>query len=461
MNPTESMIFEWAVKLMNTAAFVYLAACFFFIFAVSTAREERSQRWSKRGSWMVMAAFTLHTSALLLRWYIGGISRPPWTNLYESLVFFAWGVSLFQVYAQSKWNLRLSGVVSVPLIFILMGMSVLTPNKGVEPLIPALQSYWLKIHVVFGMLAYAGFTTAGCIAFLQLMRNGVSLSRIACGFSLLALLNLGIAGGKGVFTTGRFEMAKTTYATMPNGQQIATADVYREYEGGPVITRMEEVPHAAIPYLVSLVAFAASAVAFGVRGFRRRERLLGPLSADQAAEYGYDLQPWPQRLFALGLVSMLTLFGMIGQGVRTSETLTLHSNPYLTMLLLMTFFFGVAFVMLARKYRAFLRVLPSAERLDELSYTNILFAFPFQTLLLVTGAVWAFYAWGRSWGWDPKETWALITWFAFLIYLHGKLLLRWKPNLLSVVAIFGFVILVFAFLGVNLVLSGLHSYGSA
>jgi ABC-type transport system involved in cytochrome c biogenesis permease subunit len=79
----------------------------------------------------------------------------------------------------------------------------------------------------------------------------------------------------------------------------------------------------------------------------------------------------------------------------------------------------------------------------------------------VTGAIWAYASWGRSWGWDPKETWALITWFAYLIYLHGKLLLNWRPNLLSLVSLLGFVILVFAFLGVNLVLSGLHSYGSA
>lgn len=459
-------LFDWAVKFMNTAAFVYLAACFFYIFAIASSRKERTESWSRWGTMAVVTGFALHTSALLMRWYIGGISRPPWTNLYESLVFFAWGVSLFQVYAIFGWKLRLAGVVSMPLVFILMGMSVMTPNKGVEPLIPALQSYWLKIHVVFGMLSYAGFTTAGCLAFLQLMRNGVSLSKIACGISLLALLNLGVSGGKSVWSTGRFEMAKTAVTMNAEGQPVQGKDVYRDYEGGPVITRMEEVPYGNIFYYLSMVSFALAAAGFAMRS---RAPLTKPilnlvgksLSADEAADQGYDWDRRPMTALVAGLASMVGLFGAIAWGMKLSPTLTLHSNPYLTILLLMTFFLCVAFLVIVKKYRPFLARLPSAERLDELSYVNVLFAFPFQTLLLITGAIWAFYAWGRSWGWDPKETWALITWIAFLIYLHGKLLMRWKANLLSIVAIIGFMILVFAFLGVNLVLSGLHSYGSA
>jgi cytochrome c-type biogenesis protein CcsB len=130
-------------------------------------------------------------------------------------------------------------------------------------------------------------------------------------------------------------------------------------------------------------------------------------------------------------------------------------------LLLMSFFLAIVFFIIQYRYSSFLKSLPSAGRIDELSYKNILFGFPFQSLLLVTGAIWAYSAWGRSWGWDPKETWALITWFAYLIYLHGRLLFRWSGSLLSIISIVGFVIMIFAFLGVNLVLSGLHSYGSA
>lgn len=443
-------LFEFTVKTLNTSAFVYLAACLTYFVAVAGAGSQRSQTWSKVASTIALVGFVLHTSGLLGRWYIGGLSRPPWTNLYESLVFFAWGVSAFQVYSQRRWKLPLLGAIGTPLVFILMGMSVMTPNKLVEPLIPALQSYWLKIHVVFGMLSYAGFTTAACFAFLHLIRNRVSLSKIGGGLAFVTLLSLGVSGGKHAFTTGVFSMAKTTVRILPDGSEVRTADTYREYDDGPVITRMEEVPGGGLVYLVAAACFALSSLIF-FRGPRRVSK----------KEPAFDLHPLPVGLFCVGLFCMIALFVCITAAMQHSTTLTWSSNPYLLTLLAMNFFICMLYLAACARYSKFLSLLPTAERLDELSYKNILLAFPFQTLLLITGAIWAYYAWGRSWGWDPKETWALITWFTFLIYLHGKLLLNWKPNALSVLALVGFVVLIFAFLGVNLVLSGLHSYGSA
>lgn len=442
-------LLEYAITAMNTAAFVYLAAAFGFVFAVASQKKERSEFFSRGSRRLVYLGFAAHTAAMLTRWYIGGISRPPWTNLYESLVFFAWGVSAFQVYAQRKYKLDITGFLSMPLVFILMGMSVMTPTKDVEPLIPALQSHWLKIHVVFGMLSYAGFTTAGCLAFLHLLKNRVPLARVAAGLAALVALNVGIAGGRAAWTTGGFEMARTTTVQGPDGKELPTKDVYREHEGGKVLTRMETVPGAAPFYWVAFGGMCVALALFVRAGWSRQQG--NPKDLPKAGVIAY----------VTALVATLGLFGTMGLAVKSSPNLTMHSNPYLVTLLAMTFLLAVAFLFIARGYDAFLAKLPSAERLDELSYSNILFAFPFQTLLLITGAVWAYYAWGRSWGWDPKETWALITWFAFLIYLHGRLLMRWSTNLLSVVAIVGFMILVFAFLGVNLVLSGLHAYGSA
>ena len=441
-------LFQLTVTALNTAAFVYLAACIGFIVGVARAGTKGQNRWNAFASLCVVIGFALHTFGLGGRWVIGGISRPPWTNLYESLVFFAWGVSLFSVVALRKWKLPILGLVSSPLIFLLMGMSVMTSNKSVEPLIPALQSYWLKIHVVFGMLSYAGFTVAACLGFLHLIRSKASLSKIGSGLALVILFNLAIAGGKEVVNTGHFYMAKTTTKQNPDGTIVKTKDTYRDSPSGPVITRMEEVPGATIPFWFSTLLFAAAIVVM-------------PLTRKRELNGENDLSPVGFGVFAGALVSMFGFLGAMGYAVQTHETLTLHSNPYLVFLLMMTVFFALMFVLVKFRYEAFNAGLPSAERLDELSYKNILFAFPFQTLLLITGAVWANYAWGRSWGWDPKETWALLTWFCFLIYLHGKLLANWKPRFLSVLAIIGFVIMVFAFLGVNLVLSGLHSYGSA
>ncbi len=459
---TDPKILEWAIGALNTAAFVYLAASFAFVFTIATLGSKQEKLWKGLGSICVVLGFALHTSGLLMRWYLGGIGHPPWTNLYESLVFFAWGVSLLQVVALRKWKLVIVGVVASPLIFVLMGMSVMTPNKLVEPLIPALQSNWLKIHVVFGMLSYAGFTTAACLAFLHLMRNGVSLSKIGAGLSLVALIHLGVAGGRDFFKTGSLYMARTVTQKMEDGRELQVKDVYREYEGGPMITRMEEVPHGGPLLWGSLIGFAAAAFLMTKKA-KKSKRLVhaSAPSAAEAAKHGYDWSRGGVTAFSIGVGFLMARFGAVALAIKQSENLTMYSNSYLMFLLAMTLFFCGLYLVIGSRYKKFLASLPSAARLDELSYKNVLFAFPFQTLLLVTGAIWAYYAWGRSWGWDPKETWAFITWVAFLIYLHGKMLMKWKPNLLSVVAIAGFIILIFAFLGVNLVLSGLHSYGAA
>ena len=198
-----------------------------------------------------------------------------------------------------------------------------------------------------------------------------------------------------------------------------------------------------------------------VRGRKFKSPASEDPSAEEALKFGRDLDKTSLSLLGLGTLALGGLVAAIVVALKTNPEITMQSNPYLTMLLITTLFFIGSFWVIYFSYSSFLKSLPSALRLDELGYKNILFGFPFQTLLLITGAIWAFYAWGRSWGWDPKETWALITWLAYLMYLHGKLLIRWKPIFLSVVAILSFMILVFAFLGVNLVLSGLHSYGAA
>lgn len=86
-------------------------------------------------------------------------------------------------------------------------------------------------------------------------------------------------------------------------------------------------------------------------------------------------------------------------------------------------------------------------------------AFPFLTLLILTGAVWAEYAWGSFWRWDPKETWALITWLVYLAYLHLVKVRGWRGRKAYWTALAGFLVVLFTFYGVNFLLAGLHSYG--
>lgn len=103
-------------------------------------------------------------------------------------------------------------------------------------------------------------------------------------------------------------------------------------------------------------------------------------------------------------------------------------------------------------------MLPSLVILDKLVNRCIHFALPFLTLLIVTGAVWAEYAWGSYWRWDPKETWSLITWLIYAIYLHGRVSLGWRGKKAMNWAVVGFITVLFTFIGVNILLPGLHSY---
>ena len=106
-----------------------------------------------------------------------------------------------------------------------------------------------------------------------------------------------------------------------------------------------------------------------------------------------------------------------------------------------------------------LSLLPEVDVLDELTHQLIMFGFLFLSAGIITGAVWANSAWGRYWGWDPKETWSLITWFVYATLLHARLMRGWRGKRIAVLSIVGFGAVIFTYFGVNL-LPGLHSYGS-
>ncbi|GAA1833585.1 c-type cytochrome biogenesis protein CcsB [Microlunatus capsulatus] len=108
--------------------------------------------------------------------------------------------------------------------------------------------------------------------------------------------------------------------------------------------------------------------------------------------------------------------------------------------------------------KGYLGLLPSARRIDLLTYRFHAFAFPLWTFTVAAGAVWAEYAWGRYWGWDPKETWALVTWVIYACYLHARSTAGWRGSKAAAIAILGLASFWFNFVGINLLVSGLHSY---
>ncbi len=101
---------------------------------------------------------------------------------------------------------------------------------------------------------------------------------------------------------------------------------------------------------------------------------------------------------------------------------------------------------------------PTAEAIDRIAYRVHAFAFPLWTFAVLCGAIWAQYAWGRYWGWDPKEVWAFITWVAYAAYLHARATAGWQGRAAAYVALLGYATFIFNFVGINLFGSGLHAY---
>lgn len=99
------------------------------------------------------------------------------------------------------------------------------------------------------------------------------------------------------------------------------------------------------------------------------------------------------------------------------------------------------------------------DTIDTWSYRIIGIGFPFLTIGIISGAVWANEAWGSYWSWDPKETWALITWLVFAVYLHSRIIKGWEGQKAAWVGSFGFFVIWICYLGVNFLAKGLHSYG--
>jgi cytochrome c-type biogenesis protein CcsB len=137
---------------------------------------------------------------------------------------------------------------------------------------------------------------------------------------------------------------------------------------------------------------------------------------------------------------------------------SLKASPFILSGLLVGAFASMLYLMLAWRRTDLERMLPSAEVLDRVTYKTICIAFPLLTLMIAAGAYWANRTWGSYWSWDPKETWAAITWLVYAGYLHMRITRGWRGRRAAYFAILGFAVVMFTFFGVTYLLPGLHAY---
>jgi cytochrome c-type biogenesis protein CcsB len=299
-----------------------------------------STTWLANLGTVGVAIANLCIAALLgARWLEAGYF--PISNLYESLFFLAWGVTTVHLIAENMSRSRLVGVFTTPVAMGITAFATLTLPADMRlsaPLVPALKSNWLMMHVSVMMISYSALMVG----------------------SLLAIAFLVVTMGQSV------EL---------RGSSIGTGS----YRPGQLLKQATTV----------------------------QNNIQQPLEVSTNS-----------NVAVLEAVTTLT------------ENIALSPQR-----------------------------LSLADTLDNISYRIIGLGFPLLTIGIIAGAVWANEAWGSYWSWDPKETWALITWLVFAAYLHSRITKGWQGRKPAILAATGFFMVWICYLGVNILGKGLHSYG--
>jgi cytochrome c-type biogenesis protein CcsB len=322
---------------------VFMSTVFYWMGMISQKNSDAMELIGSRLAWLSVILAVVGT---LVRWFEShqmgpDIGHIPVSNLYEVFVLFTWMTTAFYLYYESHYKTRAMGafvmlVVSAGVAF-LVWYTLVREAQAIQPLVPALQSWWMKLHVPANFIGYGTFAIAAMVAFAYLIKSQAQETN---WWRLAPLWLLGVVLC--------FE---------------------------PIVFRQSSQSGGTL-YWVAYTSISAAIIAGILLGRRRiAERL------------------------------------------------------------------------------------PSLEVLDDVMYKAIAVGFAFFTIATVLGALWAAEAWGGYWSWDPKETWALIVWLNYAAWLHMRMMKGLRGTVASWWALVGLAITTFAFLGVNMFLSGLHSYG--
>lgn len=321
--------------------------------AESLRGSEAAGRWSRR---LIVFSLLWNLAALTHRGFSAG--HAPWANQYESATMVAFGVVASYYLFSRKHPVKGLGLLVLPAAMVVIAAASLLPGeyKKMNPLMPALQSYWLTIHVSLMLLSYGAFATTFGLSLMYLVKDGAWTRQT----TWIALPLAGAAGG-----------AFFAYVHKSAGSEFWA-------------------------WLMAALKFSE-------------------IYGDQAKVYAL--------LAGAGLLISAAAAG------------TLNLLPSRLMSLL-----------------------PERDVLDELNYQSVALGFPMLTLGIILGAFWGHVAWGRYWAWDPKETWAFISFLIFAFYLHMRIFAGWQGRRTAWIGLLGAGSIVFTYWGVNFLLSGLHAY---
>jgi len=387
-----------SANLLFVSFIAYLVATLFFGGAVKGAKSEASyknNRWGKIAITITVIGFISHIGYFITRWIASG--HAPVSNMFEFTT--AFGMMLVGSFILLYYLYRTPslGLFALPIAIIIIGYASMFP-KEITPLIPALKSYWLWVHVITAALGESILAISAVAGLIYLLKNIDLTKKSKQRFWLEAviftlILVIGFVLSSTTFKLTGYE-AEFTY--IDKNEQPAKI----EYNYPPL---------------------------FGMSGY---ESLTPDL-----------MTPWAEMPPIVNAKTLTTFVWSIASGI------------LLYLILRLIFRRPIAALLQPFAKKA------NSQLMDEIGYRAVMIGFPIFTLgALIFAMIWAHEAWSRFWGWDPKEVWALITWLFYAAFLHVRLSRGWDGEKSAWLAVIGFVIIMFNLIAVNLIIAGLHSY---
>lgn len=390
-------------------------------------------RFASLSTWAGMLA---NTGAVAHRWYEAG--HPPFASIYEMLLSFVWTLAVLTLIAEKKYGVKVIGTVTMPVAIVGVVLMQLLRTE-VHPLVPALQSTWLHVHVTLAMLAYAACALSFALAMMFLIQDKMQTDTFLAATSLFS-----IGTYLGILT--RFEKWGGLSVIAWNPQEKSEVFLSKG------VRLFVVIPDLGWLMLLVLVAVAAP-LAFYLL-WRKSNNSSHLDIANRAVFVGILLQTLALLFFIVrardGHYASLDADGLFPT--------SLAASPFILAGLVGGIFVSLMYLLLLWRRPELERMLPSADDLDRITYRTIAIAFPLLTLMIAAGAYWANRTWGSYWSWDPKETWAAITWLVYAGYLHMRITRGWRGRRAAYFAILGFAVVMFTFFGVTYLLPGLHAY---
>ncbi|WP_436372746.1 c-type cytochrome biogenesis protein CcsB [Cytobacillus sp. BC1816] len=387
-------------NLLYTAFILYLIATVFFAGSIKDKKNTNKgpNKWAAIGLWITIIGFGAQLGYFITRWIAAG--HAPVSNLFEFTTFFGMSLVGAFIVIYLIYKTPILGVFTLPVAVLMIAYASMFPRE-VSPLIPALQSDWLHIHV----------TTA------------------AVGQAILAVS----------FAAGIIYLVKSVDQSKQSKQRFWL--------------------EAVMFGLVCTLGFIIISSSFSVSGYKAEFNWVDKNGQEDVLEYHMPALTGPNeaKLITEGKFEPLAEMPAIINAKKLNTVIwSLASGIilYLALRLILRKRVGAALQPLAKNI--------NLDLVDEIGYRSVLIGFPVFTLgALIFAMIWAQIAWTRFWGWDPKEVWALITFLFYAAYLHLRLSKGWHGEKSAWLAVIGFIIIMFNLVAVNLVIAGLHSYAGS